>query len=85
VEEDGRKSWPRGYSCIAEKRAMETILDGQPSTGFMKFGDTIRIEMKGKDGQSLFGAIDQRIAPLAAASDAARQPGPSSAPASIRA
>jgi hypothetical protein len=51
----------------------------------MKFGDTIRIEMKGKDGQSLFGAIDQRIAPLAAASDAARQPGPSSAPASIRA
>jgi fumarylacetoacetate (FAA) hydrolase len=30
----------------------------------MKFGDTIRIEMKGKDGQSIFGAIDQKIAPL---------------------
>jgi fumarylacetoacetate (FAA) hydrolase len=30
----------------------------------MKFGDTIRIEMKGKDGSSLFGAIDQTIAPL---------------------
>jgi fumarylacetoacetate (FAA) hydrolase len=30
----------------------------------MKFGDTIRIEMKGKDGQSIFGAIDQEIAPL---------------------
>jgi fumarylacetoacetate (FAA) hydrolase len=29
----------------------------------MKFGDTIRIEMKGKDGQSVFGAIDQQIAP----------------------
>jgi fumarylacetoacetate (FAA) hydrolase len=28
----------------------------------MKFGDTIRIEMKGKDGQSIFGAIDQKIA-----------------------
>ena len=27
----------------------------------MKFGDTIRIEMKGKDGQSLFGAIEQTI------------------------
>jgi fumarylacetoacetate (FAA) hydrolase len=32
----------------------------------MKFGDTIRIEMKGKDGQSVFGAIDQRVAPLRA-------------------
>ena len=60
----GRMEWPRGYSCIAEKRAIETIQDGKPSTGFMKFGDTIRIEMKGKDGQSLFGAIDQEIAPL---------------------
>ncbi len=64
VEVDGRKEWPKGYSCIAEKRAIETILDGQPSTAFMKFGDTIRIEMKGKDGQSIFGAIEQKIAPL---------------------
>ena len=65
VEVDGKKDWPKGYSCIAEKRAIETILDGKPSTEFMKFGDTIRIEMKGKDGQSIFGAIDQKIAPLA--------------------
>ncbi len=64
VEVKGKKDWPKGYSCIAEKRAIETILDGQPSTAYMKFGDTIRIEMKGKDGQSLFGAIDQTIAPL---------------------
>ncbi|MDD3784214.1 MAG: fumarylacetoacetate hydrolase family protein [Hydrogenophaga sp.] len=61
VADDGRKTWPKGYSCIAEKRAIETILDGQPGTGFMKFGDTIRIEMKGRDGQSVFGAIDQTI------------------------
>ena len=60
----GRMDWPKGYSCIAEKRAIETIQDGQPSTEYMKFGDTIRIEMKGKDGQSLCGAIDQKIAPL---------------------
>jgi len=66
IEVDGRKDWPKGYSCIAEKRCIETILDGQPSTAFMKFGDTIRIEMKGKDGQSIFGAIDQTIAPLKA-------------------
>ncbi|MBW0168592.1 MAG: fumarylacetoacetate hydrolase family protein [Hydrogenophaga sp.] len=66
VEVDGRKDWPKGYSCIAEKRAIETILDGQPSTAYMKYGDTIRIEMKGKDGQSVFGAIDQKIVPLQA-------------------
>jgi fumarylacetoacetate (FAA) hydrolase len=65
VEVKGKKDWPKGYSCIAEKRAIETILDGQPSTEFMHYGDTIRIEMKGKDGQSVFGAIDQKIVPLA--------------------
>ena len=54
--------WPKGYSCIAEKRAIETIQDGQPSTEFMKFGDTIRIEMRGLDGLSVFGAIEKKIA-----------------------
>ena len=66
VEVDGRKDWPKGYSCIAEKRAIETILDGKASTDFMQFGDTVRIEMKGRDGQSVFGAIDQTISPLKA-------------------
>ena len=64
VEVNGKPEWTKGYSCIAEKRAIETILDGKPSTEYMKFGDTIRIEMKGKDGQSVFGAIDQQIAPV---------------------
>ena len=58
------KDWSKGYSCIAEKRAIETIEDGAPKTAFMKFGDTIRLEVKGKDGQSVFGAIEQEIAPL---------------------
>lgn len=58
------KDWNRGYSCIAEKRAIETIETGEPKTEFMKFGDTIRIEMKGLDGQSLFGAIDQDVVSL---------------------
>ena len=65
IEKDGQKEWVKGYSCIAEKRAIETILDGKPSTDYMKFGDTIRIEMKGKDGQSVFGAIEQKVAQLA--------------------
>jgi fumarylacetoacetate (FAA) hydrolase len=64
IEHNGKKEWPKGYSCIAEKRAIETILDGKPTTEYMKFGDTIRIEMKGKDGQTIFGAIDQKIVPL---------------------
>ena len=58
------KDWSHGYSCIADKRAIETIEDGKPTTECMKFGDTIRIEVKGKDGQSVFGAIDQKIVAL---------------------
>jgi fumarylacetoacetate (FAA) hydrolase len=63
---NGRTEWPKGYSCIAEKRCIETIQDGKPTTEFMKYGDTIRIEVKGKDGASIFGAIDQTIAAPAA-------------------
>ena len=64
IEVNGKKEWTKGYSCIAEKRAIETIQDGKPATDYMKFGDTIRIEMKGREGQSIFGAIDQKIAAL---------------------
>ncbi|MEO8058680.1 MAG: fumarylacetoacetate hydrolase family protein [Burkholderiales bacterium] len=55
------KDWSRGYSCIAEKRAIETIEGGAPKTEFMQYGDTVRIEMKGADGLSMFGAIEQRV------------------------
>ncbi|MBK7654696.1 MAG: fumarylacetoacetate hydrolase family protein [Betaproteobacteria bacterium] len=61
TETDGKKEWTKGYSCIAEKRAIETIQTGKPITDYMKFGDTIKIEMKGKDGQSVFGAIEQEV------------------------
>jgi fumarylacetoacetate (FAA) hydrolase len=57
----GRLEWPRGYGCIAEKRAMEQLQDGQPSTGYMQDGDTVRMEMKGADGASVFGAIAQKV------------------------
>jgi fumarylacetoacetate (FAA) hydrolase len=50
-----------GYCCLAELRMYETIETGQPRTPFLKFGDTVRIEMFGRDGASLFGAIDQRV------------------------
>jgi len=55
------KDWACGYSCVAEKRAIETIQTGAPITAFMQFGDTIRIEMPGADGLSVFGAIEQRV------------------------
>jgi fumarylacetoacetate (FAA) hydrolase len=58
------KDWTHGYSCIAEKRAIETIEGGVPVTEFMKFGDTIRIEVKARDGHSVFGAIEQTVVAL---------------------
>lgn len=50
-----------GASCFAERRTVETLEHGKPRTPFMKFGDTVRIEMLDADGASIFGAIEQRI------------------------
>jgi fumarylacetoacetate (FAA) hydrolase len=51
-----------GYCCLAELRMYETIEQGAPSTPFLRFGDTVRIEMFDADGASIFGAIDQEVA-----------------------
>jgi fumarylacetoacetate (FAA) hydrolase len=56
------KDAKKGYTCIAEKRALEMIADGEAKTPFMQFGDTIRIEMLDDNGKSIFGAIDQTLA-----------------------
>ena len=58
------KDWAKGYSCIAEKRCIEIIESGTPTTNFMRFGDSIRIEMMGRDGASMFGAIEQKVVAL---------------------
>jgi fumarylacetoacetate (FAA) hydrolase len=50
-----------GSSCLAEKRMLEVIAEGEAKTPFLKFGDRVRIEMFDTDGQSLFGAIDQMV------------------------
>jgi fumarylacetoacetate (FAA) hydrolase len=52
-----------GYACIAEQRMVETIRQGGPKTPFLRFGDTVRIEMKDASGHSIFGAIEQEILP----------------------
>lgn len=51
----------KGASCFAEKRVVEALEHGTPSTPFMAFGDTVRIEMLDGEGRSIFGAIEQRI------------------------
>jgi fumarylacetoacetate (FAA) hydrolase len=52
-----------GASCLAERRMLEIIAHGKPSTPFMQFGDTVRIEMLDREDRSIFGAIEQRIVP----------------------
>ncbi len=51
----------QGSSCIAEKRMLEILEEGKAQTSFMHFGDRVRIEMLDKQGNSLFGAIDQVV------------------------
>ena len=51
----------RGASCLAEQRTVETLRDGQATTPFLAFGDTVRIEVLADDGSSIFGAIEQQV------------------------
>jgi fumarylacetoacetate (FAA) hydrolase len=51
-----------GSSCIAELRANEELANGKASTPFLQFGDRVRIEVLDDAGQTIFGAIDQRLA-----------------------
>ena len=55
-----------GASCLAEQRTVETLRDGKPATPFLKYEDTVRIEITDAAGHSIFGAIEQVIAPLKA-------------------
>jgi fumarylacetoacetate (FAA) hydrolase len=50
-----------GYCCLAELRMYETIEQGAPQTPFLRFGDTVRIEMQDGAGASIFGTIDQEV------------------------
>jgi len=51
----------QGSSCIVEKRMLETIAEGKPTTPYMRFGDVIRIEMQNEQGQNIFGSIEQTV------------------------
>ena len=52
-----------GHVCIVEKRMLEKVEGGESKTPFMKFGDTIKIEMLDAHGKSIFGAIEQKVVP----------------------
>ncbi|WP_176079961.1 fumarylacetoacetate hydrolase family protein [Paraburkholderia tropica] len=49
-----------GSACLAEQRAIEMLEHGESRTPWMRFGERLRFDMKGHDGQSIFGAIDHR-------------------------
>lgn len=51
----------KGSSCLAEKRMLEILANGEPITSFMKNGDCVRIEMFDKNNKTIFGAINQRV------------------------
>jgi fumarylacetoacetate (FAA) hydrolase len=53
-----------GYSCIAELRMVETMRSGAPKSAFLRHGDRVEIEMPDANGHSIFGRIDQIVAPL---------------------
>jgi fumarylacetoacetate (FAA) hydrolase len=50
-----------GSSCIAERRGIEKLDTGTPTTPFMTFGETVRMEARNGDGSVLFGAIHQKV------------------------
>ncbi len=49
-----------GSCCIAERRTLETLERGAPETRFMRFGDTVTIDVT-HAGRSVFGTIAQRV------------------------
>lgn len=55
-----------GSACIAERRGYEMIQSGAPRTEFLRFGDRVRLEVVDAEGRTMFGAIDQTVAPLSA-------------------
>jgi fumarylacetoacetate (FAA) hydrolase len=54
----------KGASCLAEQRTVETLRDGKPSTPFLKYGDRLKIDVTDAAGASIFGSIEQQVAPL---------------------
>ncbi len=65
----------RGCSSIATRRALEAAQGGAATTPWLAQGDHVSVDVKGRDGQSVFGTIDQdvQIGPHAAAAAQSRR------------
>jgi fumarylacetoacetate (FAA) hydrolase len=50
-----------GSTCIAERRAIETLENGAAATEYLRFGDRVRMAAVDEKGLSPFGIIDQRV------------------------
>ncbi|HSS26513.1 MAG TPA: fumarylacetoacetate hydrolase family protein [Usitatibacter sp.] len=50
-----------GYACLMEARLVEQVELGEAKTPFLDFGDVVKIEMKDAKGESIFGAIEQKV------------------------
>jgi fumarylacetoacetate (FAA) hydrolase len=50
-----------GSACIAERRVIEMIEQGKAATGFMQYGERVRMQARDASGGAPFGAIDQRV------------------------
>lgn len=50
-----------GVHCIAERRAMEWLDHGKATTGYARWGDEVRIELKSREGLSPLGALQQMV------------------------
>lgn len=51
----------KGSSCLAEIRMLEKINSGTVKTPFLRFGDSVRIEMSDKYNKNIFGTIEQTV------------------------
>lgn len=51
----------KGSTCLAEKRVLEVIDKGEATTPFMRFGDTIKIQVANEKGEDIFGTIEQKV------------------------
>lgn len=52
-----------GSSCIVEQQTLEKLNTDKVTTPFMKFGEQVKIEMLNAAGESIFGAIEQKLVP----------------------
>lgn len=64
-----------GCGCIGEIRALETLNSGKATTPLFSFGDEIHIEHFDRNGNSVFGRIQQTFAQYAAPASSTIQEG----------